>query len=76
MVKKLTITVDEDVYAGLHERIGPRRISRFINDLARPHVTEEALVESYRQMAADELQEKEAEEWVGALEGETWPHGD
>jgi hypothetical protein len=25
MVRKLTITVDEDVYAGLHEKVGPRR---------------------------------------------------
>ncbi len=36
MVRKLTITVDEDVYAALRDRIGPRRISRFLNGLARP----------------------------------------
>jgi hypothetical protein len=76
MVKKLTITVDEDVYLGLHQRVGTRRISRFLNDLARPHVAADTLAESYRQMAADELCEKEAEAWVSALEGETWPHGD
>jgi hypothetical protein len=76
MVKKLTITVDEDVYDGLHLRIGAGKISRFINDLARPYVANDALAESYRQMAADELYEKEAAEWVSALEGETWPHGD
>ena len=39
MQKKLTISIDADVYDGLRERIGPRRISRFLNDLARPHVT-------------------------------------
>jgi hypothetical protein len=39
VVKKLTITVDNDVYEGLRRVIGARRISRFLNDLARPHVT-------------------------------------
>ena len=38
MPKKLTITVDVDVYEGLHTVIGRRCISRFLNDLARPHV--------------------------------------
>lgn len=38
MTKKLTITVSDEVYDGLHRRIGRRRISRFIDDLARPHV--------------------------------------
>ena len=39
MTKKLTITIDDEVYAGLHSVVGRRRISRFLNDLARPHVT-------------------------------------
>ena len=39
MTKKLTITVQDEVYAGLHSVIRRRRISRFRNDLARPHVT-------------------------------------
>jgi predicted CopG family antitoxin len=34
MSKKLTITVDDDVYEGLHSVVGRRRISRFLNDLA------------------------------------------
>lgn len=72
MVKKLTITVDEDVYHGLHQRVGSGKISRFLNDLARPYVNGNALAESYRLMAADELYEREAAEWVSALEGETW----
>ena len=38
MQKKLTITVDADVYEGLHSVIGRRKISRFLTDLARPHV--------------------------------------
>lgn len=38
MHKKLTITLDEKVYEGLHRVIGRRNISRFLEDLARPHV--------------------------------------
>ena len=69
MAKKLTITVDDDVYQGLHRRIGRRRISRFLNDLARPHVSERDLEEGYRAMAADAEYEREAMEWIeGVIE--------
>jgi hypothetical protein len=64
MAKKLTITVDDDVYEGLHSRIGRRRISRFINDLARPLVSESELEAGYRAMAADVQYEREAMEWI------------
>lgn len=67
MSKKLTITVDDEVYAGLHNVVGRRRISRFLNDLARPYVTQQDLTEGYRAMAADEEREREAEEWLEAL---------
>ena len=33
MVKKLTITVSDEVYESLHRRIGRRKISRFIDAL-------------------------------------------
>ncbi len=36
MQKKLTITLDERVYRGLHTVVGRRRISRFIEELVRP----------------------------------------
>lgn len=62
-MRKLTITVEDEVYSGLHRRIGPRRISKFLNDLARPHVIEEDLDKAYREMAADEEREHEALEW-------------
>jgi predicted CopG family antitoxin len=65
--KKLTITVDEEVYEGLHRVVGRRRISRFINELAKPHVIEDALEEGYRAMAADEAREREAIEWIEGL---------
>jgi len=67
MAKKLTITVDDEVYAGLHSVIGRRRISRFLNDLARPHVLQAELAEGYKAMAADEEREREAREWVENL---------
>lgn len=70
MQKKLTISIDADVYDGLRLRIGPRRISRFLNDLARPHVTSEGLDASYAAMAADETRELEALEWSEGLIGD------
>lgn len=70
MTKKLTITVDDEVYAGLHNVVGRRRISRFLNDLARPHVLQRDLVEGYRAMAADEEREGEAADWVENLTGD------
>ena len=70
MSKKLTITVDDDVYEGLHSVVGRRRISRFLNDLARPHVISREVVEGYRAMAADEERESEALEWAENLTGD------
>jgi predicted CopG family antitoxin len=69
-MKKLTITVDDEVYAGLHNVVGRRRISRFLNDLARPHVTKHDLDAAYREMAADEEREQEAMEWSEGLIGD------
>lgn len=51
MRRKLTITIDPLVYEGLHNVIGPRRISRFIEDLVRPHVVDSALEAAYIEMA-------------------------
>jgi hypothetical protein len=70
MSKKLTITVDDEVYHGLHDVIGRRRISRFLNDLARPHVLRRDLEGGYRAMAADRAREREASEWVENLTGD------
>jgi predicted CopG family antitoxin len=70
MSKKLTITVDDEVYAGLHSVVGRRRISRFLNELARRHVLQADLAAGYRAMAADEEREREASEWVDNLTGD------
>jgi len=63
MQKKLTITIDEEVYKGLHAVVGRGRISRFLEDLARPHVVSRDLEAAYKEMAADSVREAEAEEW-------------
>jgi len=64
MQKKLTITVDEDVYEALHKVIGPRKISKFIEQLVRPHVVLPNLESAYAEMARDEKRENEALEWA------------
>ena len=67
MRKKLTITVDEKVYKGLHEKIGRGRISAFLNSLARPYVVSEEIEAAYRAMTADREHETEAEEWAEGI---------
>jgi len=62
--KKLTLTIDEQVYEGLHRVVGAGKISRFIEDLVRPHVVRKGLSEAYREMAADEAREAEALDWA------------
>jgi hypothetical protein len=64
MRRKLTITVDEGIYDGLHRVVGPRRISGFIESLVRPHVLQEDMAVAYRDMARDEAREEEALDWV------------
>lgn len=45
MHKKLTISIDEQVYDGLYEVVGKGSISQFIEDLVRPHViTDSSLI--------------------------------
>jgi predicted CopG family antitoxin len=64
MQKKLTITVDEEVYEGLRKTIGPRKISKFVQELVRPHVVRPNLESGYAEMAKDKKREKEAIEWA------------
>lgn len=70
MQKKLTITLDAEVYEGLHKTIGRRRISQFIEDLVRPHVIDTDREAGYRDMASDEAREAEALEWSEATLGD------
>ena len=52
MQKRLTITIDEDVYSGLCQVVGKRKISRFIESLVRPYVIYGDIREGYRQMGS------------------------
>jgi len=70
MQKKLTITVDEQVYEGLHRVIGRGHISQFIEGLVRPHVLIVDMEAAYREMAQDEAREQEALEWAEATIGD------
>lgn len=63
----MTISIDEKVYDGLVRVIGRRKISQFLEDLARPHVTGETLDAAYAAMAADREREDEALAWSDAL---------
>ena len=66
MQKKLTITIDEEVYKGLHKAIGARKISKFVEELVRPHVVRPNLELAYSQMSQDKQKEVEALDWADA----------
>lgn len=74
MQRKMTISIDEDVYRGLLAVVGKRKMSKFISNLVRPHVVGAYLDEGYRAMSADRQRENEAQEWVNASLGEDLPH--
>ena len=64
MQKKLTLTVDEKVYEGLHKTIGRRKISKFIEELVKPYVIPPNLESAYSAMANDSKREDESLEWA------------
>jgi hypothetical protein len=70
MQKKLTITLDERVYDGLHTVVGRRRSSRFSESLVRPNVLGKDLEVAYQQMAHEEAREAEALAWGEATVGD------
>lgn len=67
MQKRMNITMDEAVYEGLVRVVGRRKISGFLQSLARPHVVNDELVEGYKAMGQDEKREQEALAWSEAL---------
>ena len=70
MQRKLTITLDNEVYIGLHKVIGSGKISKFVEDLVRPHVIKRELESAYKEMAEDIQREEEAHEWSEATFGD------
>ena len=76
MTRKLTITVSDEVYEGLREKVGPGKISRFLDGLARPYVIGSALERAYARVAALEdleaLYRKAARDAAAEAEAEAW----
>lgn len=70
MQKKLTITIDEKIYRGLYAKVGEGKISRFIENLVKPHVLHQDLEQAYRAMALDEAREQEATAWIEGTMGD------
>ena len=65
MQRKLTITIADEVYRGLHQQIGRGAISRFIENLVRPYVVAtDELEAEYRTAAEDAAAEQEAMDWI------------
>jgi hypothetical protein len=70
MTKKLTITVSDEVYRGLHRKIGRRKISRLIDGLAREHLRGRPMAQEYAEAASDEGAECDALDWIEPGVGE------
>ena len=64
MQKKLTITIDEQVYQKLYSVIGSGKISKFIESLLKPRLITNELEGSYLAMSNDNSREQEAFEWI------------
>jgi predicted CopG family antitoxin len=64
-MRKLTITVSDEVYEGLHRRIGARRISSFIDRLARPYVDDDEAEALYRAAESDPDRAETLADWEG-----------
>jgi hypothetical protein len=67
MTKKLTISIDDRVYDGLHAVVGRGNIGKFLEDLARPFVVTDTLAVAYAEMATDQARNAEADEWCETL---------
>ncbi|HEX9854062.1 MAG TPA: addiction module antitoxin [Acidimicrobiia bacterium] len=62
--------IADEVYEGLYKRVGRRKISHFLESLARPHVVDADLEGAYREMASDEARESDAGQWSEGLIGD------
>lgn len=70
MTRQLTVTLDEDIYEGLHRLAGPTGVGQFIESLVRPRLPASSLDSAYEQMAAEGSREAEALEWAEATVGD------
>lgn len=67
MQKKLTITIDEEIYNKLYSVIGSRKISKFIEELVKPYLVNNSLADAYNSMSNDKEREEQANEWIEGL---------
>jgi predicted CopG family antitoxin len=70
MQKRLTITIDQQVYEDLHRVVGRENISPFIENLLRCHMLDADIENGYKEMARDEAREAEAHQWSEGLLGD------
>lgn len=70
MSRKITLTLDDELYEGLRQRAGSGDVKELIEDLLRSVAREAELEAGYRAMAADAEREREALEWIEAAPDE------
>ena len=70
MVRKLTITLDKQVYDELQGEVGSRNVRRFIESLVSSHMGGRDLEKSYREMAQEEAREQDALDWAEGTVGD------
>jgi hypothetical protein len=63
MQKKLTLSINAEIYEALHKMAGKRKIGRFIESLVRPYI--ESLDGSKERLAQGEDQEAAVLPWTG-----------
>jgi hypothetical protein len=54
MQKKLTLSINAEIYEALHKMAGKRKIGRFIENLVRPYLASDGLQEKTAQDADQE----------------------
>lgn len=62
--RKVTLMLDERVYAGLRSQVGERGIGEYLSKLARPYVITDDLEAGYKAMAKDKSYAHEVREWL------------
>ncbi len=67
MYKRMTISIHEDVHEALMRVIGRGKVSKFLEELAKPIVLKNDLLDDYKNMAEDTQREEEALIWAEEL---------
>ncbi len=64
MRKKLTLSIDPELYDSLYRTVGQRNISSFIEDCIRPILLSHNLRQAYKDMSQEEERRRNAAEWL------------